>query len=62
MAAEAGGTRGWALFNVTVAANVLREAAAGLSAPRGDVLTTQEPGGLSMAVREPLGVVAAFAP
>jgi len=62
MAAETGATRGWALFNVAVAANVLREAAAALSAPLGDVLTTQEPGGLSLAVREPLGVVAAFAP
>ncbi|CAL9326142.1 aldehyde dehydrogenase family protein [Streptomyces sp. SudanB52_2052] len=62
MAAETGGTRGWALFNVAVAANMLREAAAAITAPRGDVLTTQEPGGLSLAVREPLGVVAAFAP
>ncbi|KQV93508.1 MULTISPECIES: aldehyde dehydrogenase family protein [unclassified Streptomyces] len=62
MAAETGATQGWALFNVTVAANVLREAAAALTAPLGDVLTTQEPGGLSLAVREPLGVVAAFAP
>ncbi|MDN0198956.1 aldehyde dehydrogenase family protein [Streptomyces sp. S.PNR 29] len=62
MAAETGGTRGWALFNVQVAAGMLREAAAAITAPRGDVLTTQEPGGLSLAVREPLGVVAAFAP
>ena len=62
MAAEIGGTRGWALFNVGLAANILREAAAATTAPRGDVLTTQEPGGLSLAVREPLGVVAAFAP
>lgn len=62
MAAEVGGTRGWALFNVGLAANILREAAAAITAPRGDVLTTQEPGGLSLAVREPLGVVAAFAP
>jgi acyl-CoA reductase-like NAD-dependent aldehyde dehydrogenase len=62
MAAETGGTRGWALFNVAVAAGMLREAAAAITAPRGDVLTTQEPGGLSLAVREPLGVVAAFAP
>ncbi|MCI3270690.1 aldehyde dehydrogenase family protein [Streptomyces cylindrosporus] len=62
MAEEVGGTWGWALFNVTLAANMLREAAAAITAPRGDVLATQEPGGLSMAVREPLGVVAAFAP
>ncbi|MER6243589.1 aldehyde dehydrogenase family protein [Streptomyces griseorubiginosus] len=62
MAGEVGGTRGWALFNVEVAAGILREAAAAITAPRGDVLTTREPGGLSLAVREPLGVVAAFAP
>lgn len=62
MAREVGGTRGWALFNVEVAAGMLREAAAAITAPRGDVLTTRKPGGLSLAVREPLGVVAAFAP
>ncbi|MFG3289259.1 aldehyde dehydrogenase family protein [Streptomyces sp. NPDC048179] len=62
MAAEVGGTRGWALFNVALAANMLREVAGAITAPRGDVLTTQEPGGVSLAVREPLGVVAAFAP
>ncbi|MGK3940042.1 aldehyde dehydrogenase family protein [Streptomyces caeruleatus] len=62
MAGEVGGTRHWALFNIGVAAGALREAAAATTAPRGDVLTTQEPGGLSLAVREPLGVVAAFAP
>ncbi|WP_460062450.1 aldehyde dehydrogenase family protein [Streptomyces sp. YKOK-I1] len=62
MAGEAGGTRLWSMFNVMVAANFLREAAAAITAPRGDVLTTQEAGGLSLAVREPLGVVAAFAP
>ncbi|MER6952390.1 aldehyde dehydrogenase family protein [Streptomyces sp. NPDC002623] len=62
MAGEAGGTRGWALFNVALATNILREGAAAVTAPRGDVLATQEPGGLSLAVREPLGVVAAFAP
>lgn len=62
MAMEAGASRPWALFNVGLAANILREAAAALTASRGDVLPTQEPGGLSLAVREPLGVIAAFAP
>ncbi|MEU6371621.1 aldehyde dehydrogenase family protein [Streptomyces sp. NPDC046909] len=62
VAGEAGGTRLWSMFNVMVAANFLREAASAITAPRGDVLSTQEPGGLSLAVREPLGVVAAFAP
>ncbi|MER6559723.1 aldehyde dehydrogenase family protein [Streptomyces sp. NPDC001027] len=62
MAAEAGGTRPWAHFNVGLAANILREAAAAITAPRGEVLSAQEPGALGLAVREPLGVVAAFAP
>ncbi|MFC3572228.1 aldehyde dehydrogenase family protein [Streptomyces yaanensis] len=62
MAHEAGGTRPWAYFNVALAANILREAAAAITAPRGEVLSAQEQGALGLAVREPLGVVAAFAP
>ncbi|MFF1299621.1 MULTISPECIES: aldehyde dehydrogenase family protein [unclassified Streptomyces] len=62
MAHEAGGTRPWAHFNVYLAANMLREAAAAVTAPRGEVLTAQEQGALGLAVREPVGVVAAFAP
>ncbi|SFR29694.1 Acyl-CoA reductase [Lentzea waywayandensis] len=62
MAAEVGGVGGWAGFNVMLAANILREAAAAVTQPVGEVLTTDVPGQLSLAVREPLGVVAAFAP
>ena len=62
MAHEAGGTRPWAYFNVGLAANIFREAAAAITAPRGEVLSAQEGGALGLAVREPLGVVAAFAP
>ncbi|MEU1415335.1 aldehyde dehydrogenase family protein [Streptomyces sp. NPDC046994] len=62
MAHEAGGTRPWALFNVGLGADILREAAAAVTAPRGEVLSAQEEGVLGLAVREPLGVVAAFAP
>ncbi|WP_181803180.1 aldehyde dehydrogenase family protein [Streptomyces shenzhenensis] len=62
MAHEAGGTRPWAYFNVGLAANIFREAAAAVTAPRGEVLNAQEEGALGLAVREPLGVVAAFAP
>ncbi|WP_369221268.1 aldehyde dehydrogenase family protein [Streptomyces sp. R39] len=62
MAHEAGGTRPWAYFNVALAANIFREAAAAVTAPRGEVLNAQEEGALGLAVREPLGVVAAFAP
>ncbi|WP_421106192.1 aldehyde dehydrogenase family protein [Streptomyces sp. NEAU-S77] len=59
---EAGGTAPWAHFNVALAANILREAAAAITAPRGEVLSAQESGALGLAVREPMGVVAAFAP
>jgi len=62
MAEEAGGTRPWALFNVQLAADMLRETAGSVTAPRGDVLTSQDGGSLSLAVRQPVGVVAAFAP
>ncbi|MFF8607065.1 aldehyde dehydrogenase family protein [Streptomyces sp. NPDC015346] len=62
MARETGATRPWSLFNVSLAANILREAAAAVTAPRGSVLSAQEEGALGLAVREPLGVVAAFAP
>ncbi|GAA3673492.1 aldehyde dehydrogenase [Lentzea roselyniae] len=62
MAGEVGGVGGWAGFNIMLAANILREAAAAVSQPVGEVLTTETPGQLSLAVREPLGVVAAFAP
>ncbi len=62
MAQEVGGVAGWAGFNVMLAANMLREAASAATAPIGEVLTTDTPGQLSLAVREPLGVVAAISP
>lgn len=62
MAQEVGGVAGWAGFNVMLAAGILREAAAAVTQPVGEVLTTETPGQLSLAVREPLGVVAAFSP
>ncbi|SDF77770.1 Acyl-CoA reductase [Lentzea fradiae] len=62
IASEVGGVGGWAGFNVMLAANMLREAAAAVTQPVGEVLTTDTPGQLSLALREPLGVVAAFAP
>lgn len=62
MANETGGTRPWAMFNVGLAANILREAASAASAPRGEVLTPDDSGTLGLALREPVGVVAAFSP
>ena len=62
MSGETGGIIPWGWFNVALAANILREAAAGTTAPRGEVLNAQEDGVLGLAIRKPLGVVAAFAP
>ncbi|NUT52161.1 MAG: aldehyde dehydrogenase family protein, partial [Saccharothrix sp.] len=57
MAGEVGGVAGWAGFNIMLAAGMLREAAAAVTQPVGEVLTTETPGQLSLAVRSPLGVV-----
>ena len=62
MAAEVGGAAPWGRFNAVLAASMLREAAAVITQPLGEVLATDTPGQLSYAVREPMGVVAAFAP
>jgi vanillin dehydrogenase len=62
MANETGGTLGWSLFNVGLAANMLREAGALATLPVGEVLAGADPGALSLAIRQPAGVVAAFAP
>lgn len=62
MAGEVGGVRSWALFNIGLAANILREAAAATTAPQGDVLATDMPGVYSLAVRQPFGVVGAMSP
>jgi acyl-CoA reductase-like NAD-dependent aldehyde dehydrogenase len=62
MANETGGIRGWSLFNVGLAANMLREAGGLTTAPIGDVLATDNTDALALAIRQPAGVVAAFAP
>ena len=62
MTAETGATGGWAMFNVGLAASIFREAAAAATRPIGEVLATDNPGALALAVRQPAGVVAAFAP
>ena len=62
MAEEVGGVAGWAGFNLGLAAGMLREAAAAIGQPLGEVLSTETEGQLSLALRQPVGVVAAFAP
>jgi hypothetical protein len=58
IAAETGGLSGSARFNVVQAAEILRELAAGVTAPLGEVVTCHEPATLSMAERAPMGIVA----
>lgn len=62
MLTEAGATAGWARFNVTLAASMLREAAAMTTQISGQVIPSNKPGTLALAVRQPVGVCAAIAP
>jgi acyl-CoA reductase-like NAD-dependent aldehyde dehydrogenase len=62
MTAETGSIGPWGFFNVDFAANMLREAAAAATAPIGEVLATDAPDRASFAIRQPAGVVVAFAP
>lgn len=60
--AEAGGAPVWYNFNVTLAANMLREAAAMTTQISGEVIPSDMPGSLAMGVRQPCGVVVGIAP
>jgi vanillin dehydrogenase len=60
--AETGATAGWAHFNVHLAAGMLREAAAMTSQISGEVIPSDVPDNLAMAVRQPVGVVLGIAP
>ena len=62
MTEETGAVAGWGHFNVQLATEMLREAAALVTQPIGEVMPTSMPGSLSLALRQPAGVVAAFAP
>ncbi|GER22992.1 salicylaldehyde dehydrogenase [Zafaria cholistanensis] len=62
MAQEVGGVRPWAEFNLHLAAEILRSAAAATTAPQGEVLATNLPGKYSLSLRQPFGVVAAISP
>jgi vanillin dehydrogenase len=60
--AETGAVGHWGAFNVHLAAEMLREAAASVTQPVGEVLPTSKPGAMSMSIRQPAGVVVSFAP
>jgi vanillin dehydrogenase len=59
---ETGATGGWGHFNVHLAANMLREAAAITTQISGEVVPSDVPGSLAMAFRQPVGVVLGIAP
>jgi acyl-CoA reductase-like NAD-dependent aldehyde dehydrogenase len=59
---EVGGAPGWYQFNVTLAGNMLREAASMTTQIAGEVIPSDVPGSLAMGVRQPCGVVVGIAP
>ncbi len=62
MQAEIGATEGWARFNLGLAVNMVREAAALTTRIGGEVIPSDKPGCLAMTLREPAGVVLGIAP
>lgn len=62
MMGEIGASPGWVAFNVSLAANMLREAASFVTQINGQVHTSEISGCLSMSVRQPVGVVLGIAP
>jgi acyl-CoA reductase-like NAD-dependent aldehyde dehydrogenase len=62
MMAETGSTAGWAMFNLGLAAGMVREAAALTTQIAGEVIPSDKPGCLAMALKEPVGVILGIAP
>ncbi len=60
--AETGATAAWVGFNVYFAAKMLREAASMTTRLTGEVIPSDKPGTLAMAMREPVGVLVGMAP
>ncbi len=59
---EVGATAGWAMFNLTLAVSMLKEAGSLTTHISGEVIPSDKPGCLAMAVREPVGVILGIAP
>jgi benzaldehyde dehydrogenase (NAD) len=62
MADETGSSELWARFNVHLACDLVREAAAMTTQISGEVIPSDVPGSLAMAVRQPAGVSFGMAP
>lgn len=59
---EIGATKGWAGFNLMLAAGIVREAAAMTTQITGEVIPSDKPGCVAMSMREPVGVMLGIAP
>ncbi len=62
MMGEIGATEGWARFNLMLAVSMVREAAALTTQIGGEVIPSDKPGCIAMALREPVGVILGIAP
>jgi len=62
MAGEIGATAGWAMFNLMLAASMVREAASLTTHITGEVIPSDKPGCVALSLREPVGVVLGIAP
>ena len=62
MMGEIGATAGWAMFNLGLAASMVREAASLTTQITGEVIPSDKPGCLAMALKEPVGVMLGIAP
>ncbi|WP_120075380.1 aldehyde dehydrogenase [Aurantiacibacter odishensis] len=62
MMGEIGATAGWAMFNLGLAAGMVREAAAITTQIQGEVIPSDHEGTVAMALREPVGVMLGIAP
>src|SRR6478672_10049596 len=62
MAEEVRASEPWARFNVALGAGMVREAAALTTQITGEVIPSDKPGLLSLALREPVGVILGIAP
>ena len=61
-AGETGAMANWYGFNVSLAANMLREAASLTTQINGEVIPSDVPGSFAMALRQPCGVILGIAP
>ncbi len=62
MMGEIGATKGWAMFNLGLAAGMVREAAALTTQISGETIPSDKPGCVAITLREPVGVILGIAP